>query len=111
MSIVKYQAYRVWQYEESQHKTIIECRVNVSIHSDDPAYFGCLNDNYFAIIDEFQLGIDENDIVQLATNAIGSSFLSENEKSRLKQKLEEETVPILRQLWIDGEMKSTKLKT
>ena len=47
----------------------------------------------------------ENDIIQLATNAINSSFLSENEKSRLKQKLEEETVPILRQLWIDGEMK------
>ena len=59
-------------------KQLLNAGLNVSIHSDDPAYFGCLNDNYFAIIDEFQLGIDENDIIQLATNAINSSFLSIN---------------------------------
>ena len=57
-------------------KQLLNAGLNVSIHSDDPAYFGCLNDNYFAIIDEFQLGIDENYGV-LICQVVGLGYIGE----------------------------------
>ncbi|KAL7541543.1 hypothetical protein ACHAXR_011022 [Thalassiosira sp. AJA248-18] len=63
-------------------KKLLDLGLNVSIHSDDPAYFGYINDNYFDIIDS--LDIDESDIIRLARNAINSAFLSESEKDNPK---------------------------
>ena len=77
-------------------KQLLGLGLNVSIHSDDPAYFGYMNDNYCAIIDA--LDIDEHDILNLAMNAINSAFLTESEKDRLRQRLYEDSGPILDKL-------------
>lgn len=43
--------------------------VKVSIHSDDPAYFGgYISDNYYALAKNFDLNKDQ--IVQLAKNSL-----------------------------------------
>lgn len=70
--------------------------LNASVHSDDPAYFGYINDNYNAIIDS--LGVGARAILKLARNAINSSFLTMNEKDALVQRLYDASGPILDQL-------------
>jgi adenosine deaminase len=83
--------------EEHNLKQMLDSGLNVSIHSDDPAYFsGYINENYFAVIDA--LGIDEQDILKLARNAINSSFLPESEKLGLHQRLCDNSRPILEEL-------------
>lgn len=50
--------------------------LNVSVHSDDPAYFGgYLDDNVAALVDAFGLGIDDR--ARLAANSVRSAFISE----------------------------------
>jgi adenosine deaminase len=49
-------------------KRMLDLGLNVSIHSDDPAYFGgYITQNYLAAIDA--LDMNESDIMCLATNA------------------------------------------
>ena len=60
--------------------------VQVTINSDDPAYFGgYLNDNYLAVAQAFNLS--KQDVALLSDNAIEASFLSEEKKQLLQQKL------------------------
>lgn len=67
-------------------KRMIDLGLNVSIHSDDPAYFGgYITQNYLAVIDA--LGINERDVVRLALNAINSAFVLESEKVAMRQQL------------------------
>ncbi|MDR4460962.1 MAG: adenosine deaminase [Nitrospirales bacterium] len=54
----------------------------VSIHSDDPAYFGgYITANYLAA--QRALNLQPTDIVQLARNGVQASFLSDTEKEKL----------------------------
>lgn len=54
----------------------------VSIHSDDPAYFGgYVDDNIAAIRDA--LVLDDTQLAQLARNSFASSFLPEEQRSAL----------------------------
>ena len=60
--------------------------VHVTINSDDPAYFGgYLNDNYLAVAQAFDLSKQE--VAILSENAIKASFLGEEKKRLLQQKL------------------------
>lgn len=62
---------------------MMEAGLLVSVNSDDPAYFGgYIADNYSAISDG--LGLDRDDLSQLATNSIDSSFLDEGRKAELR---------------------------
>jgi adenosine deaminase len=56
--------------------------LNVSVHSDDPAYFGgYLDDNIAAVHDAFGLGAD--DLAMLAANSIRSAFLEHGRRTVL----------------------------
>jgi len=60
--------------------------LNVSVNSDDPAYFGgYIGDNYAACAND--LAMTPGDLVALAANSIRSSFLPENEKGSLLDSL------------------------
>jgi adenosine deaminase len=62
--------------------------LNVSVNSDDPAYFGgYIGDNYAACAQD--LGMTAADLVTMAANGIRSSFLPENEKRALLDGLPE----------------------
>jgi len=58
----------------------------VSIHSDDPAYFGGYVGENYRQVHEI-LGIDRSGLVDLARNSIVSSFLDESRKSELIEEL------------------------
>ena len=54
----------------------------VSIHSDDPAYFGgYVDDNFRAIAEQFSL--DAEDLAQLAKNSFTSSFIDQRRRQEL----------------------------
>jgi len=59
----------------------------VTINSDDPAYFGgYVNDNYLAIAKA--LNLSKEDICQLAKNSFTASFLDEEKKKEMIEKVE-----------------------
>lgn len=60
--------------------------LNVSVNSDDPAYFGGYVDDNFTELQEV-LGLSEFDRVRLASNSIRSSFASEERKAELLAEL------------------------
>lgn len=67
-------------------KRLLDQGVNVTVNSDDPAYFGgYMNDNFYAIIDA--LDLSSQDIRQLASNSFQASFLAEAEKTEWMQKV------------------------
>lgn len=59
-------------------KKMMENGLIVTISSDDPAYFGSVNDNFFALQQAF--GLDREDIYLLARNSFEASFLEEDQK-------------------------------
>lgn len=66
---------------------MIEGGLLVSIHSDDPAYFGgYVADNYRAV--QQSLGFDDATVTMLARNSIEASFLDAPRKEALLQELE-----------------------
>ena len=66
---------------------LLEAGLCVSVHSDDPAYFGAyVNDNYRAVRDAHGLGRSE--ILRLARNSFVGSFLDDTEKRRCLADLE-----------------------
>ncbi|EHO54201.1 adenosine deaminase [Lentilactobacillus kisonensis] len=74
---------------EMKGKEVLELlskNVKVSIHSDDPAYFGgYIGDNYYAIADKFNLTKDQ--IVTLARNSFETSWISDEKKALYIQQL------------------------
>lgn len=61
--------------------------VKVSIHSDDPAYFGgYVSDNYYAIAQK--LNLSKEDVVKLARNSFETSWISNEEKAKYFLELE-----------------------
>lgn len=68
-------------------KRLLDAGVRVTINSDDPAYFGgYLTANYLAA--QRALGLDREDIRQLAANPFEASFLPDEEKRTLLQELD-----------------------
>lgn len=61
--------------------------VNVTVNSDDPAYFGgYLNENYHALY--HALGLTREQAIALARNSFNASFLPEQDKKNLLDRLE-----------------------
>ncbi|WP_445155122.1 adenosine deaminase [Arthrobacter sp. Hor0625] len=60
--------------------------LNVSVNSDDPAYFGGYVDDNFTRL-QSEIGLSDFDCVRLAANSIRSSFADEDRKSELLAEL------------------------
>lgn len=66
---------------------LLDKGVEVSINSDDPAYFGgYISDNYYAVADKYNLTKDQ--VVQLARNSFTSSWISPEKKQLYLNELE-----------------------
>ena len=68
-------------------KELLDCGLNVTVNSDDPAYFGgYVNENFLQI--QRALNLTKQDIYTLAKNSLQATFLQEKEKQKLITKLE-----------------------
>ncbi|SCC12355.1 adenosine deaminase [Weissella bombi] len=66
--------------------SLLERDAKVSIHSDDPAYFGgYIADNYYALAEAYNLSKEQ--IVKLARNAFETSWISDEKKAIYIQEL------------------------
>ena len=66
---------------------MIEAGLNVSIHSDDPSYFGgYIGANYTGVAES--LGFDDEQMADLAANSIRSTFMSDAEKATLLEEIQ-----------------------
>jgi adenosine deaminase len=68
-------------------KKMLARGLNVSIHSDDPAYFGGYLDANFEAVNR-ALGLSPSERATLARNSFESSFLDESAKSRLSAEVD-----------------------
>lgn len=70
-------------YPEMKGEEVLELLdkgVKVSIHSDDPAYFGgYISDNYYALAKNFNLSQEQ--VVTLAKNSFETSWISDEQKA------------------------------
>lgn len=74
--------------EQHSIKTMIDKGLKLTINSDDPAYFGgYLNDNLIELLEVFQFPM--NVFYDFIVNAIDISFIGEDRKVNLKQRLNE----------------------
>jgi adenosine deaminase len=68
-------------------KQLLDLGLCVTVNSDDPAYFGgYIEENYLAV--QRALGLDKQDICQLAKNAFSASFLDMQNKQSLLGELD-----------------------
>ncbi|HTR54466.1 MAG TPA: adenosine deaminase [Kofleriaceae bacterium] len=66
---------------------LLRAGVRVTIHSDDPAYFGgYIADNYRRLADA--LGLTVADLAQCATNAVDAAFIAEDRKHVVRGEIE-----------------------
>ena len=76
------------KYEDHCIKKLLDYGLNVTVNSDDPAYFkGYMNQNFFNIVDNLDLSKD--DIITLVKNSFRSSFLDEKQKKEYLEKVDE----------------------
>jgi adenine deaminase len=74
---------------ESPVARMLDLGLNVTVNSDDPAYFGgYINDNFRAVA--AALDLTDAQIVRLARNSFSGSFLAAEEKDRLLMEIEVE---------------------
>lgn len=67
---------------------LLEKGVKISIHSDDPAYFGgYVADNYYAIADKYNL--TKQQVVTLACNSFEASWISDEQKAFYLQEIKD----------------------
>lgn len=67
-------------------KQLLDLGLNVTVNSDDPAYFGgYLTENFVAIQEAFNL--THNEIYQMIKNSFEASFLNQNDKQNLIDEL------------------------
>ena len=66
-------------YKAHNIKTLLDYGLNVSVNSDDPAYFkGYINQNFINLVES--LPLTEGDIVTLVKNSFRSSFIDDELK-------------------------------
>lgn len=74
--------------EEHNLKWLLDFGLQVTVNSDDPAYFGgYLNENFIAV--QEALNLSKQDIYQLSKNSFQASFLSDDSKQNLLQELDD----------------------
>jgi adenosine deaminase len=61
---------------------LLRAGVMVTVHSDDPAYFGGYIGANFAVLGEGGMGLDDEEIARVARNAFEASFLPPADKQR-----------------------------
>ena len=75
-------------YSQHNIKELLDYGLNVSVNSDDPAYFkGYLNQNFINLWEN--LDLDKEDIIKLVENSFNSSFISDDLKKDYIKKLEQ----------------------
>jgi len=68
-------------------REMLEKGMMATVNSDDPAYFGgYMNENYLAVAEALNLSREQ--ITMLAKNSFAASFLAENEKEKMIEKVE-----------------------
>ncbi len=66
-------------YQDHNIKTLLDYGLNVSVNSDDPAYFkGYINKNFINLVEN--LPLTEDDIVTLVKNSFRASFIDDDLK-------------------------------
>ena len=66
-------------YQNHNIKDLLDYGLNVSVNSDDPAYFkGYINQNFINLFEN--LSLSEDDIVTLVKNSFRSAFIDEQLK-------------------------------
>jgi adenosine deaminase len=74
-------------YADHNIKVLLNKGLNVSINSDDPAYFkGYLNQNFINLYEN--LDLSKEDIIKLVKNSFNSSFISESLKKEYIKKID-----------------------
>lgn len=72
---------------EHNLKHMLDLGLCITVNSDDPAYFGgYITENFMAL--QAALNLDHNDIYQLVKNSFQASFLNQEEKQYLLNKLD-----------------------
>ncbi|WP_424686460.1 MAG: adenosine deaminase [Halarcobacter ebronensis] len=75
-------------YKEHNIKQLLDYGLNVTVNSDDPAYFkGYMNQNFFNLVDNIPL--TKEDIVKLVKNSFNSSFIDEKLKQEYIKRVDE----------------------
>lgn len=75
-------------YAEHNIKELLDYGLNVTINSDDPAYFkGYLNQNFINLYEN--LDLTKDDIIKLVKNSFNSSFISDDLKKTYIEKVDE----------------------
>lgn len=78
----------VTDMREHPLKRMMEAGLQVTVNSDDPAYFGgYVTDNFMAVVKA--LGLTKAEVAQLCRNSIAGSFLTEEEKAPHLARIEE----------------------
>ncbi len=75
-------------YKEHNIKKLLDFGLNITVNSDDPAYFkGYLNQNFINLYENLELS--KKDIIKLVKNSFNSSFISDELKHEYIKKVEE----------------------
>jgi len=75
-------------YKQHNIKKLLDYGLNVTVNSDDPAYFkGYINQNFINIYENSDLTKD--DIIKLAKNSFNSSFISNELKEKYLKKIDD----------------------
>jgi len=75
-------------YKQHNIKQLLDYGLNVTVNSDDPAYFkGYMNQNFFNLVDN--IALTKEDIVKLVKNSFNSSFIDEKLKQEYIKRVDE----------------------
>lgn len=76
-------------YKKHNIKELLDFGLNITVNSDDPAYFkGYLNQNFINLYEN--LDLSKEDIIKLIKNSFNSSFISEKLKIEYLKKVDEQ---------------------
>lgn len=74
-------------YKEHNIKQLLDLGLNVTVNSDDPAYFkGYLNQNFINLYENIDLS--KEDIIKLVKNSFSSSFIDDDLKQKYLQEVD-----------------------
>jgi adenosine deaminase len=75
-------------YKDHNIKELLDFGLNVTVNSDDPAYFkGYMNTNFINLYENLELS--KEDIIKLVKNSFNSSFISDELKTKYLKKVDE----------------------
>lgn len=75
-------------YKQHNIKELLDFGLNITVNSDDPAYFkGYMNQNFYNLYEN--LPLDKEDIIKLVKNSFRSSFISDELKQKYLNKVDE----------------------